>query len=143
MKVKKKNQRKQLHHPKRLPLLKRRLLRRRLHPRSVLRKRFLVFFFESYIHGSYTLQDVDESGEDFADEIDDIPADEDELSEPETKKRKVCPAPQTWLSTNFSSPTGEQKPSFKTAATKPASKKAKPASSRAKKAKPTDVGEED
>lgn len=68
-------------------------------------------------------KDVEESGEDFADEIDDIPADEDELSEPETKKRK--------------------KPSFKTAAPKPASKKAKPASSRAKKAKPTDVGEED
>jgi len=40
----------------------------------------------------HTLQDVEESGEDFADEIDDVPADEDELSEPETKKRKVCPA---------------------------------------------------
>ena len=45
----------------------------------------------------YTLQDVEESGEDFADEIDDVPADEDELSEPEPKKRKVCPAAQTWL----------------------------------------------
>ena len=39
----------------------------------------------------HILQVVEESGEDFADEIDDVPADEDELSsEPETKKRKVC-----------------------------------------------------
>lgn len=43
---------------------------------------------------AHTLQDVEESGEDFADEIDDVPADEDEPSEPEIKKRKVCPAPK-------------------------------------------------
>jgi hypothetical protein len=96
-KVKKKNQRRQPHHPKRLPLLKRRLLRRRLQPRSVLRKKCLPFSFEFNIYASYTLQDVEESSEDFADEIDDVPADEDEPSEPETKKRKVCPASQTWL----------------------------------------------
>jgi hypothetical protein len=48
-----------------------------------------------------------------------------------------------FLITAFSSPTDEQKPSFKTATTKPASKKAKQASSRAKKAKPTDAVEED
>jgi hypothetical protein len=95
--VKKKNQRKQPRLPKRLPLLKRRLLRRRLQPRSVLRKRCLPFSFGFNIYASYTLQDVEESGEDFADEIDDVPADEDELSEPETKKRKVCPVSQTWL----------------------------------------------
>jgi hypothetical protein len=95
--VKKKNQRKQPHRPKRLPLLKRRLLRRRLQPRSVLRKRCLPFLSEFNIYASYTLQDVEESGEDFADEINDVPIDEDELSEPEPKKRKVCPAHQTWL----------------------------------------------
>jgi hypothetical protein len=55
------------------------------------------FSFEFKIRVSYTLQDVEESGEDFADEIDDVPIDEDEPSEPETKKRKVCPASQTWL----------------------------------------------
>jgi hypothetical protein len=38
----------------------------------------------------YALQDVEESGEDFADEIDDVPVEEDEPSEPEIKKRKVC-----------------------------------------------------
>jgi hypothetical protein len=48
------------------------------------------FSFEIKICALYTLQDVEESGEDFADEIDDVPVDEDELSEPETKKRKVC-----------------------------------------------------
>jgi hypothetical protein len=45
----------------------------------------------------HILQDVEESSEDFADEINDVPVDEDELSEPEPKKRKVCPASQTWL----------------------------------------------
>jgi len=40
----------------------------------------------------HTLQDVEESGEDFADEINDVLDDEDELSEPEIKKRKVCPS---------------------------------------------------
>jgi hypothetical protein len=93
--VKKKNQRRQPHRLKRFPLLKRRLLRRRLQPRSVLRKRCLPFSFEFNIYASYTLQDVEESGEDFADDIDDVPADEDELSEPEPKKRKVCPTHRT------------------------------------------------
>ncbi len=54
------------------------------------------FLLELSLCASYTLQDAEESGEDFADEINDIPADEDELSEPEPKKRKVCPTSQTW-----------------------------------------------
>ena len=70
-------------------------------------KKVPPFSFELKVHASYTLQDVEESGEDFADEIDDVPADEDEPSEPETKKRKVCPASQTWLKPAFLSPTGE------------------------------------
>lgn len=61
----------------------------------MLRKRCISFSFE-LISVLYTLQDTEESGEDFADEIDDIPAEEDEPSEPETKKRKVGPASQTW-----------------------------------------------
>lgn len=49
-------------------------------------------------HVSCSSQDAEESGEDFADEIDDIQADEDEPSEPETKKRKVCAVSQLWPS---------------------------------------------
>jgi hypothetical protein len=60
-------------------------------------KKERLLSFEFNIHVSYTLQDIEESGEDFADEINDVPTDEDELSEPETKKRKVCSASQTWL----------------------------------------------
>lgn len=45
---------------------------------------------------SRTRQDVEESGEDFADEIDNVPADEDEPSEAENKKRKVCWTSQMW-----------------------------------------------
>lgn len=41
------------------------------------------------------MQDAEESGEDFAEEIDEIRADEDEPSEPEAKKRKVCPTPRS------------------------------------------------
>jgi hypothetical protein len=60
-------------------------------------KKELPLSFEFNIYVSYTLQVVEESGEDFSDEINDVSADEDELSEPEIKKRKVCPASQTWL----------------------------------------------
>jgi hypothetical protein len=44
--AKKKNPRRQLHYPRKLPLLKRGLPRRRLQPRSVLRKRCLSFHFD-------------------------------------------------------------------------------------------------
>jgi hypothetical protein len=87
----------------------------------------------------HTLQDVEESGEDFADEIDDVQADEDEPSEPEIKKRKVCAVHMVVNHLLI----GVQRTAPKTAAVKPASKKAKPASGRAKKVKSTDEAEED
>lgn len=49
------------------------------------------FLFLSYLSSvPHTLQDAEESGEDFADEIDDVPAEEDEPPEADNKKRKVC-----------------------------------------------------
>lgn len=89
------------------------------------------------------MQDTEESGEDFADEIDDVPVDEDdEPLVPDPKKRKVRLAFQRVFKP-LAHVGPVKKPSSKTAATKPASKKAKSTSSRAKKAKPTDVAEED
>ncbi|KAI0292921.1 hypothetical protein BC826DRAFT_1017548 [Russula brevipes] len=68
-------------------------------------------------------KDVEESGEDFADEIDNVPVEEDEPSEAEVKKRK--------------------RPASKAVATKPPSKRAKPASGRAKNVKQIHQGEEE
>lgn len=89
------NQRKnprRLHRPKKLPLLKRRLLRRRRRLlKSAPRKRCPHFSFESIRGASHTLQDAEESGEDFAEDIDNVPAEEDDPPEADNKKRKVCP----------------------------------------------------
>ncbi|KAI0264699.1 hypothetical protein BC834DRAFT_251627 [Gloeopeniophorella convolvens] len=84
-------------------------------------------------------KEVEESGEDFADEIDNVPGDEDEVSEAESKKRKVCPV---CYPGHRSANKGGQRPVSKAAA-KPASKKAKPASSRSKKAKAISEDEDD
>jgi hypothetical protein len=83
---------------------------------------------------------VEESDEDFADEIDNVPAEEDEPPEADNKKRKVC---SYGHEIPFSPCIGDQRRSSKVAATKPASKKAKPASGRAKKAKTVDEEEEE
>ena len=87
--------------------------------------------------------DAEESGEDFVDELDNVPAEEDEPPEADNKKRKVC----LWIWPRremlFSPCIGDQRRSSKVVAAKPASKKAKPASGRAKKAKTADEGEEE
>ena len=50
----------------------------------------LFFLFLNSLFNSHIRQDAEEeSGEDFADDIDNLPADDDELSEAENKKRKV------------------------------------------------------
>jgi hypothetical protein len=103
------------------------------------------FLFLSYLSSvPHTLQDAEESGEDFADEIDDVPAEEDEPPEADNKKRKVCLTIFGYgFDIPFSSCIGDQRPAPKAVATKPTSKKAKPASGRAKKVKATDEEAED
>lgn len=86
---------------------------------------------------------MEESGEDFAEEIDNVPAEEDEPSEAESKKRKACLASRYGSEIPFLPCIDDQRPVSKAGSTKPASKKAKPASSRVKKVKPTDEEEEE
>ena len=94
---------------------------------------------------SHTSQDAEESGEDFAEDINNVPAEEDEPPEVDSKKRKVCLAVFDKAVKCASSRIGDQRPASKaaTTSTKPASKKAKPASGRAKKVKPTAEGDEE
>jgi hypothetical protein len=110
----------------------------------VSRKRYPFFCSKFILCSSPSLQDTEESSEDFAEEIDNVSAEEVEPPEADNKKRKVCLTIFGYgFDIPFSSCIGDQRPAPKAVATKPTSKRAKPASGRAKKVKATDEEAED